>query len=379
MNSACKISVAVTMAVIAVSAAYADTQIVKLGLSGPMTGPQAQYGKDFESGVLLAIDDFNATKPIVDGKETQFKLDSADDQADPRAGMVVSQKLLDDGVKAMFGPFNSGVAIPASAIFAKAGIPQMSLATAPAFTRQGYKTTFRMLTSDTQQGGVMGKYVVDVLKVKRIVIVDDRTAYGQGLAEEFEKSVKAADGNVVAHDFTTDKSVDFRGILTNIKGKNPDFIYYAGADAQSAPMVKQARELAMKASFASGEMSKTEQFLKIAGKASDGVIVSLAGLPLEKMPGGIGYIQRYKAKFGTAPTTYSPYSYDGAMAMMKSMESANSSNPDKYLPVLQKIHVSGVTTNDFSYNQFGDLKDTIVTVYTAERGRWVPTTVLGAK
>jgi len=366
-------------AALAVSTAHGETQTVKLGLAGPMTGPQAQYGKDFQSGVLLAIDDFNATKPVIDGKLTRFTLESADDQADPKTGMVVSQKLLDDGIKGMFGPFNSGVAIPASALFARAGIPQISLATAPAFTRQGYKTTFRMLTSDTQQGGAMGRYVVQVLKVARIAIIDDRTAYGQGLAEEFEKSARAAGGNVVAHEFTTDKSVDFKGVLTSVKSKNPDFIYYAGADAQSAPMVKQARELAVKAVFASGEMSKTEQFLKIAGKASDGVIVSLAGLPLEKMPGGSGYAERYKAKFGTSPTTYSPYSYDGAMAMMRSMQNANSSDPEKYLPDLKKVSMRGVTTNDFSYDENGDLKETIITVYKSVNGQWVPETVLGGK
>jgi branched-chain amino acid transport system substrate-binding protein len=286
---------------------------------------------------------------------------------------------VDDGIKGMIGHFNSGVTIPASAIYSRAGIAQISTATAPAYTRQGFKTTFRMMTSDTQQGGVMGKYVVQTLKAKRIAIIDDRTAYGQGLAEEFEKSAKAAGGNIVDHEFTSDKAVDFKAILTSVKSKNPDFIYYAGADAQSAPMIKQARTLAMRGTFASGEMSKTDDFIKIAGSSAEGAIVSLAGLPLEKMPGGPGYTQRYKAKFGTAPTTYSPYSYDGAMALMKSMVEANSSDPAKYLPVLAKIDMKGVTTDHFSYDQYGDLKDAIITVYKCENGQWKPVDVLGAK
>jgi branched-chain amino acid transport system substrate-binding protein len=350
------------------AAQAAETQTVKLGLAAPMTGAQAQYGKDFESGVQLAIDDFNATKPKIDGKETKFVLEALDDQADPKTGTVV-----------MLGHFNSGVTIPASAIYSHAGIPQISTATAPAYTRQGFKTTFRMMTSDTQQGSVMGKYVVETLHAKRIAIIDDRTAYGQGLAEQFETAVKAAGGNLIDHQFTSDKAVDFKAILTGIKSKNPDFIYYAGADAQSAPMVKQARTLAMKATFASGEMSKTEDFIKIAGPAADGAIVSLAGLPLDKMPGGAGFTQRYKAKFGSEPTTYAPYTYDGAMAMMQAMQKANSSDPSVYLPVLAKTDMKGVTSDHFAYDKFGDLRDAIITVYKCENGQWKPITVLGSK
>lgn len=357
----------------------AETQTVKLGLAAPMTGAQAQYGKDFESGVLLAIDDFNATKPTVDGKETKFVLEALDDQADPKTGTVVAQKLVDDGIKGMLGHFNSGVTIPASRIYSHAGIPEISTSTAPAYTRQGFKTTFRMMTSDTQQGSVMGKYVVDTLHAKRIAIIDDRTAYGQGLAEQFEAAVKASGGTIIDHEFTSDKAVDFRSILTGIKSQNPDFIYYAGADAQSAPLVKQARGLAIKATFASGEMSKTEDFIKIAGPSAEGVIVSLAGLPLDKMPGGGAFTKGYKAKFGIEPTTYAPYTYDGAMAMMQAMQKANSSDPAKYLPVLAKTDMKGVTSDHFAYDQYGDLRDAIITVYKCENGKWIPVTVLGGK
>nr|WP_235837928.1 branched-chain amino acid ABC transporter substrate-binding protein [Chitinasiproducens palmae] len=361
------------------SAHAADVQSVKLGLAAPMTGAQAQYGADFASGVQLAIDDFNSTRPKVDGKETKFVLEALDDQADPKAGTVVAQKLVDDGIKGMLGHFNSGVTIPASAVYSRAGIPQISTATAPAYTRQGFKTTFRMMTSDTQQGSVMGRYVVETLQAKRVALIDDRTAYGQGLAEQFEAAVKAAGGTIVDRQFTSDKAVDFRGILTVIKSKHPDLIYYAGADAQSAPMLKQARSLAIKSTFASGEMSKTEAFIKIAGPAAEGAIVSLAGLPLDKMPGGPGFTRRYKAKFGSEPTTYAPYTYDGAMAMMQAMQKANSSDPAAYLPVLAKTDMKGVTSEHFAYDRYGDLRDAIITVYKCENGQWTPATVLGSK
>lgn len=364
-------------AVVGVSFAAEPAQ-VKLGFAGPMTGPQAQYGKDFQSGLQLAIDDFNATKPKLDGKDVQFVLVSMDDEADPKAGTIAAQRLVDDGIRGMLGHFNSGTSIPASAIYAKAGIPQLTTATAPAFTRQGFKTTFRMMTSDTQQGKVMGEYVVKELHAQRVAIVDDRTAYGQGLADEFEKAVKASGGTVVAREFTNDKAFDFRPILTILKGKKPDLIYYVGTHAQSAPMVQQLRSLGLKTPFASGEMSKTEDFLKLAGSAANGAIVSLAGLPLSDMPGGAAFSKRYKAKFNVEPTTYAPYTYDGAMAMMQAMVKAGTSNPEKYLPVLAKTEMKGVTGNT-SYDSYGDLRDATITVYKAENGQWKPIKTLGGK
>nr|WP_231649852.1 branched-chain amino acid ABC transporter substrate-binding protein [Ralstonia syzygii] len=359
--------------------AVAEPAQVKLGFAGPLTGPQAQYGKDFQSGLQLALDDFNATKPKLDGKDVQFVLVSLDDEADPKTGTLVAQRLVDQGIQGMLGHFNSGTSIPASAIYSKAGIPQITTATAPVFTRQGYKTTFRMMTSDTQQGKVMGEYVVNGLHAKRIAIVDDRTAYGQGLADEFEKAVKASGGMIVAREFTNDKAFEFRPILTILRGKQPDLIYYAGTHAQSAPMVQQMRSLGIKATFASGEMSKTEDFLKLAGPAGEGTIVSLAGLPLADMPGGAAFTKRYKDKFHTEPTTYAPYSYDGAMAMMQAMAKAGTANPEKYLPVLAKTEMKGVTTNNFSYDQYGDLREATITVYKAEKGQWKPMKTLGGK
>lgn len=361
------------------TAMAAEPTTVKLGVAGPMTGPQAQYGKDFQSGVELAVDDFNASRPKLDGKEVKFVLVSMDDQADPKTGTIVAQKLVDDGIRGMLGHFNSGTSIPASAIYSKAGIAQLTTATAPAYTRQGFKTTFRMMTSDTQQGKVMGEYVVKDMKATKIAIVDDRTAYGQGLADEFEKAVKASGGTIVGREFTTDKAFDFRPILTILKGKKPDLIYYAGTHAQSAPMVQQLRSLGLKTQFASGEMSKTDEFLKLAGNAANGTIVSLAGLPLEDMPGGADFAKRYKSKFNTEPTTYAPYSYDGTMALMKAMTTVGSADPGKYLPVLAKSDIKGVTTNHLAYDNYGDLREATITVYQAEGGKWKPIKTLGGK
>ena len=374
---------AVAMAVAGLSlagtAVAQQAEDVKVGFAGPMTGAQAHYGKDFQNGITLAVEDFNATKPVIGGKPVRIVLESADDQADPRTGTTVAQKLVDDGIKGMLGHFNSGTTIPASRIYANAGIPEIAMATAPEYTTQGFKTTFRMMTSDTQQGSVAGEFAVKNLKVKKIAIVDDRTAYGQGLADQFEKAAKAGGATIVDREFTNDKAVDFKAILTKLKAAKPDLVYYGGADSQAAPMVKQMKALGMTAPLMSGEMVKTPTFLKIAGNAAEGTIASLAGLPLDEMPGGKSYAEKYKKRFGEDVQTYSPYAYDGAMAMLNAMKKADSTDPAKYLPVLAKTDMAGVTSTHVAYDAKGDLKNGGITMYKVEKGEWKPLKSIGGK
>lgn len=348
LKQLCLAAALCTLAGGAMTAASAQ-EVIKLGFAAPMSGPQAQYGTDMKNGATLAVEEFNATKPKIAGKDVKFQLMAEDDQADPKTGTAVAQKLVDSGIKGMLGHFNSGTSIPASRVYNQAGIAQIAMATAPEYTKQGYKTTFRMMTSDTQQGSVVGTFAVKKLGYKNIAIVDDRTAYGQGLADEFEKAAKAAGATIVRREFTNDKASDFKAILTQIKSKNPDAVFYGGAEGQSAPLLKQMRELGMKSTLMSGEMSKTDDFIKLAGpQAAEGMVASLAGLPLEQMPGGAGYKARYEKRFGTPVQTYSPYAYDGAMALMKAMVAAGSSDPAKYLPILAATNTQGVTAKHYA-------------------------------
>lgn len=365
---------------VAGSVAHAQqTEQVKVGFAAPMTGAQAHYGKDMQNGIVLAIEDFNATKPVLGGKPVQIVLDTGDDQADPRTGTTVAQKLVDDGIKGMLGHFNSGTTIPASRIYANAGIAQIAMATAPEYTQQGYKTTFRMMTSDTQQGSVAGTFAARTLKLKKVVIIDDRTAYGQGLADQFEKAAKASGAKILEREYTNDKAVDFKAILTKVKSLTPDLVYYGGADAQAGPMVKQMKALGIKAPLMAGEMVKTDTFLKLAGGAANGTIASLAGLPLEEMPGGKDYVAKYKKRFGEEVQTYSPYAYDGAMALFEAMKKANSTDPAKYLPALARTDMSGVTAKHVAYDAKGDLKNGGITLYKVVNGQWTPLQSVGGK
>ncbi|MBV8048472.1 MAG: branched-chain amino acid ABC transporter substrate-binding protein [Paludibacterium sp.] len=355
------------------SAASADNSpaVVKLGFVAPLTGPQAHYGAEYKNGVTLAVEDANAAHPTLGGKPVKFELEPMDDQADPKTATEVAQKLIDDKVSGVIGHFNSGTSIPASKLYSDAGIPQIAMATAPAFTAQGFKTTFRSMTSDTQQGSVMGNYVVKKLGAKNIAIIDDRTAYGQGLADEFAKAVEAAGGKVIKREYTTDKATDFAAILTALKGQHPDVIYYGGADAQSAPMVKQMKRLGISTPLVSGEMTKTPDFLKVAGKDADGTLASLAGLPLDQMPKGKDYASRYKARFSEDVATYSPYGYDATRVLIAAMLKADSSDPAKYLPVLAGIdYTDAVTTPHLGYDGKGDLKIGGITVYKVVDGKW---------
>jgi branched-chain amino acid transport system substrate-binding protein len=352
------------------AAAPVTTQTVKLGFAAPLTGAQAHYGKEMQNGIVLALEEVNAEKPMLGGQPVQFELVSEDDQADPKQGTSVAQKLVDAKIQGMLGHFNSGTSIPASRVYMEAGIPQIAMATSPAYTAQGFKTTFRSMTSDTQQGAVAGRFVVESLNYKKIAIVDDRTAYGQGLADEFEKAAKAAGAEIVKREFTNDKSVDFKAILTSIKSSKPDLVYFGGADAQGGPMMKQMRELGLSAVFAGGEMIKSPNFLKLAGPAAEGAIASLAGLPLAKMPGGEAYATRYKARFGVDVEVYSPYSYDAAKVLTGAMLRAGSADPAKYLAELAKTKQAGVTSANIEYDEKGDLKDSAITIYRVDGGEW---------
>ncbi len=369
---------ALTLALVATSA-IADPTEVKIGFAAPLTGPQAHYGKDMQNGVALAFEEVNASKPKIGGKEVKFVLLAEDDQADPKTGTLVAQRLIDAGIKGMLGHFNSGTTIPASRIYAQAGIPQIAMATAPAYTAQGYKTAFRMMTSDTQQGSVVGKYAVDKLGYKSIAVIDDRTAYGQGLADEFEKAAKAAGGKVVAREYTTDKAMDFNAILTKIKTNAPQVIFFGGTEVQAAPMSRQMKALGINATLMAGEMIKTDSFVKLAGDSAEGVVASLAGLPIDKMPGGATYVVKYEKRYGGKAETYSPYAYDGAMAMITAMKKANSVEPEKYLPALAATSMPGVTTPQLAYDTRGDLKIGGITLYKVVKGKWEPLESVGGK
>src|SRR5690606_23206341 len=228
--------------------------VVKIGHVAPLTGAIAHLGKDNENGARLAIEELNAKKLKIGGKEVRFELLSEDDAADPKQGTAAAQKLVDANVVGVIGHLNSGTTIPASRIYYDAGIPQISpSATNPKYTKQGYDTTFRVVANDGQLGGTLGRYAVNELKIKKVAVIDDRTAYGQGVADEFGKAAEAAGATIVGREFTNDKATDFNAILTSIKGKGPELVFFGGMDAVAGPMLRQLKQLGMQVKFMGGD------------------------------------------------------------------------------------------------------------------------------
>lgn len=342
--------------------------VVKIGHVAPMTGPQAHLGKDNENGARLAIEDLNAQDLEIGGAKVKFELIGEDDQADPKQGSIVAQKLVDAKVNGVIGHLNSGTTIPASKLYFDAGIPQISgSATNPKYTQQGFKTAFRVMANDVQQGKVLGEFAAKQ-GVKTVAIVDDRTAYGQGLADEFKKAAEAAGLKVVATEYTNDKATDFKAILTKIKSTKAELVFYGGMDAQGGPMVKQMKELGIKAKFLGGDGVCTPEFMKLGGEASEGQFCSLPGMPLEKLAKGPEFKDKFTKKFNAEIQLYAPYLYDAVMVMADSMKRANSVEPAKYLPEVGKTKYDGVTAM-IEFDELGDLKGGAISVYQYKGGK----------
>ncbi|CAH2921341.1 MAG: ABC-type branched-chain amino acid transport systems, periplasmic component [uncultured Paraburkholderia sp.] len=323
-------------------ASRADT-VVKIGFAAPLTGPNASYGKDLENGVKMALDDAKAQGIKINGQPVSFQLVAEDDQADPRVGVQVAQKLVDEGVSVVVGHFNSGTTIPASDLYEKAGLPVIDpAATNPVISGRGYKNVFMVISSDAQNAGTAGAYAVTTTKAKRIAVIDDRTTFGQGEADEFVKAVKAHGGDIIDREYTTNQATDFKTQLTNLKSKNPDLIFVGALNPQAAGIMKQMNQLGLKAQYVGGGV-KDVDFIKLAENVSEGAMAWEYGRPLDSTPVGAKFAERFKQKFGEDVLSYAPFGYDAAWTAIKAMQAANSTKPDDYRAKLQSISFDGIT------------------------------------
>ncbi len=362
-----------TLAALPLNAAAAE-QVVKIGSAAPVSGPGAHLGKDTENGARLAVDDLNARGFSIDGKPVRLVLLAEDDGGDPKQGTAVAQKLVDAGVVGVVGHLNSGTTVPASTIYHSAGIAQITpSATTPVYTHQGFKSAFRLVANDGKVGSTLGRQAVLKLRARRIAVIDDRTAFGQGLADEFIKGVRAADPGVaiVARQFTTDKATDFNAILTQVRSKQPDLLFYGGMDAVAGPMLLQMKALGLNIHFMGGDGVCSEKLAQLAGAGlgEDKVLCAVAG--------GVGadgerafadFTARYRKTFGLELQTYAPYAYDAVMVMAQAMQAAKSSDPARFVPHLARLHYQGVT-GAISFDQYGDLNNPAMTLYTYRGGK----------
>ncbi len=348
--------------------------VVKIGHAAPLTGGIAHMGKDNENGARLAIDEANAKGITIDGKKIKFELIGEDDEAKPDKGPIVAQKFADAKVAGVVGHLNSGVTIPASGVYNQAGIPMITgAATNPKLTEQGFKTIFRIVGRDDQQGPAVASYLASEFKPKTVAVIDDATAYGEGLANEVEKTLKAAGIKVLPREKGTDQTRDWKAVLTKIRGKKPDAIFYGGMDATGGPLLKQGRELGIKVVFAFGDGACTDEMKKLAGDAAEGLICSQAGLPVQAA--SKKFLGAYKARFTNEPILYAPFTYDAANLLIEAMKKANSVNPAKYLSELARISYEG-TTGRIEFDEKGDRKDAEITIFTMKAGKIEPLAII---
>lgn len=349
--------------------------VVKIGHIAPVSGPQAHYGRDNENGARMAVDELNAQGVTIGGKKIKFELMAEDDAADPKQGTAAAQKLCDAKVNGVVGHLNSGTTIPASKIYNQCGLPMISpSATNPELTTLGYKQVFRLLANDNALGAGLAKYAKDTLKLKRVAIIDDRTAYGKGVSEVFAKVAKELGMEVVSQQYTNDKAVDFNAILTSIKSKKPEGIFFGGMDPQAGPMLRQMQQLGLnKVYLFGGDGICTDKLMELSSGARTlaNVVCAVGGASLDKLPSGASWRARYDAKFPGQYQVYSPYTYDATMVLVDAMKRANSVDPKVYGPKIVETNYQGVTAK-VMFEPNGELKNPAMTLYAYRNGKKVP-------
>ncbi|QOY93495.1 branched-chain amino acid ABC transporter substrate-binding protein [Massilia sp. UMI-21] len=363
---------AVLLASLALAGVASAQEVVKIGHAAAVTGPVAYFGKDTENGARMAIEALNARGAVIGGKKVRFVLVAEDDGGEPKQATAVAQKLVDARINGMVGHETSGTTIPASKIYHAAGIPQISpSSTSPMYTRQGFDTSFRVVANDVQLGQALGRYAIGSMGVKRVAVVDDRTAYGQGLVTEFARSLQGQGGKVVAREFTNDKATDFSAIITRIRATRPDLVFFGGMSATAGPMLRQMKQLGMNVRMMGGDGICSDEIHKLSGGTMlDGQVVcaEAGGVQGQAKAAMDRFRADYRKRFGIDVQINAPYAYDAVMTMAEAMAKAGSSQPAKYLPVLAKIEHQGVT-GPIAFDARGDIRDGTITLYSFKGGK----------
>ncbi|WP_342620946.1 branched-chain amino acid ABC transporter substrate-binding protein [Rhodoferax sp. GW822-FHT02A01] len=364
--------VAAAAVVCMAGSAYAEDITVKIGHTGPLSGSNAFAGKDNENGIRMAVDDINAKKMTVAGKTLKLELVSEDDQCDPKAGVAVAQKMTDAGIKFVMGPYCSGVAIPASKVYDEGGAILSTVGSNPKVTMGGYKSVFRIIAGDNLIGTSLAQYAFHTMKAKTAGVIDDRTAFGQGLAEEFIKEAKALGLTIVGQEYTTNQATDFNAILTNMKAKNPDVIMYGGYAGQAGPLTKQMKGLGIKAKLLGGDAICVAETGKLAGDAAnDTVYCAQGGAILDKVAAGPAFKEAYKKRFNQDPDAYAASFYDQTQMVASIMSKLGTTDAAKVSAELHKASYKGIVTT-YAYDEKGNLQKAPITVYTFKAGMPTP-------
>jgi len=339
---------------------------VKIGIAGPMTGDQSKMGTDFKNGVSLAVEEWNVKGGVL-GKKIDILI--GDDQHDPKQAVSIANKLVDDGIAGVIGHFNSNCSDPASDIYDKAGIPMITPgSTNPKITDKGYRGVFRVCGRDDQQGKVAAEFVMGQLELKKVAVIHDKTTYGQGLADEFKKAL----GNhveVVFYGGIVQGDKDFKNVLTAIREKGPELIFFGGIYPEMGLLVRQARELGIHAPFMSGDGSIDPKFIEIAGsQAAEGTYLTFSPDP-NNIPTAKAFIEKYKVKFGEMGP-YSIYAYDAANILLNAIQAAGTTDGQAVMDKLHSMEFKSAI-GKIKFDAKGDVTDSPYIVWITKDGKFV--------
>ncbi|KAF0221027.1 MAG: hypothetical protein FD174_740 [Geobacteraceae bacterium] len=341
-----------------------EENVIKIGAAGQLTGPEAVFGADMLNGVKLAVEEWNAKGGVL-GKK--IELVPGDDQAEPRQAVAVANKFVTEGVAGVVGHFNSSCSIPASDVYHKAGIPQISHAsTNPQLTEQGFANVFRVCGRDDQQGKVAAEFALGRLKVKKVAIIHDKTTYGQGFAEEFQKGLGSG-AQVVAFEGITKGEKDYSPVVTKIKATNPDAVFFGGIYTEGGLLIKQYKAVGGTAPFIGGDGIMSEELVKIGGPATDGTYATF-GPDTKEIASAKNFNEAYRKKYGE-PGVYSIYAYDAANILLQSIQKAGSIEGAKVVEAIRAIDYNGALGH-IQFNQKGDVKDSPYVVWKVEGGKF---------
>ena len=359
---------------LATSPARSLELVIRIGHVGPLTGPLAAQGKDSESGARLALEELNARGVTIGGRRAKFELLAEDEGAASPAGSVAAaRRLVDARARGVIGHLDAQGAIAATRVYAEAGIPHLSAGvTSPAFTREGLRTTFRLVADEAQMGATLGKYAVGQFRGRSIAVFDDRSASGQALADEFEKAVRAAGGRIAGRASTTERVADLTAALSQVKARKPDVVFFGGADVVGGPLIRQMTKLGVEARVLGGPGLCTNELPTLAAAAmADGqvVCVEAGGVPSAGRKAMDIFQSTYRARHGSMPQGQAPYAYDAAYLLVAAMVGAGSSDPPRYLPFLARTEGYRGVTGTIAFDARGDLRDAPLTLHTYTGGR----------
>jgi branched-chain amino acid transport system substrate-binding protein len=342
-------------------AARAD---VLIGVGGPITGPNAAFGAQLQKGAEMAVKDINAAGGMNGEK---LKLEIGDDAADPKQGISVANKFVADGVKFIDGHWNSGVSIPTSNVYAENGLLQVSPAsTNPQYTERGLWNTFRTCGRDDQQGAVAGAYIAAHFKDAKVAIIDDKTPYGQGLANETRKALNKAGLKEVLDEGINVGDKDFSALISRMKQAGVNFVYYGGLHTEAGLMMRQMADQGLKAQFMSGDGIVSDELASIAGDAVNGTLMTFAPDP-RKNPAAKDLVERFR-KEGFEPEAYTLYSYAAIQVMAEAANKAKSLDPQAVAKELKSGGPWKTAIGELSFNEKGDITRPDYVMYKWAKG-----------